>query len=317
MKTSATKPAHQATSSLNAPPAASPPSHGRQCLCRRLQLAEVTSTDHDAALERGETEARDEKLADDDRGDHPRGQCAPDEHDEGRHDEELVGDGVDQPAEVRRAPGAPRVPTVQPIRRHGEREHCGSPVVVVRKVPREEDDHHRDRERSSEPSAGPTGARQGRIGARCRSLRRCSSRTAGRSPSASSGRCASSESRPWASTPKQTVVRCMQRSPTRRTSSAPALPRRATSTRSGSWKRLGGPLPTRSTPATAFSRRTPLFARAVADAGFVWIGPPAEAIEVMGSKLAARERMEAAGVPIIPGTTRPGRVGRRGRSPRR
>ena len=47
------------------------------------------------------------------------------------------------------------------------------------------------------------------------------------------------------------------------------------------------------------------FARAVARAGLVWIGPPAEAIEVMGSKTAARERMTAAKVPVVPGTTEP------------
>ena len=40
-------------------------------------------------------------------------------------------------------------------------------------------------------------------------------------------------------------------------------------------------------------------------AGIVFIGPPAEAIEAMGSKTAARELMEKAGVPIVPGTTEP------------
>ena len=44
-------------------------------------------------------------------------------------------------------------------------------------------------------------------------------------------------------------------------------------------------------------------ARACADAGITWIGPPPEAIEVMGSKTRAREIMEAAGVPIVPGST--------------
>ena len=37
----------------------------------------------------------------------------------------------------------------------------------------------------------------------------------------------------------------------------------------------------------------------------MWIGPPPEAIEIMGSKVEARTRMTAAGVPVIPGTTEP------------
>jgi acetyl-CoA/propionyl-CoA carboxylase biotin carboxyl carrier protein len=47
------------------------------------------------------------------------------------------------------------------------------------------------------------------------------------------------------------------------------------------------------------------FARACAENALVWIGPPPEAIEAMGSKIEARERMKAAGVPIIPGVTEP------------
>ena len=58
-------------------------------------------------------------------------------------------------------------------------------------------------------------------------------------------------------------------------------------------------------PGFGFLSENATFRRACDEAGLVFIGPSAEAMEAMGDKIHARRRLVAAGVPVVPGTTDP------------
>ena len=57
-------------------------------------------------------------------------------------------------------------------------------------------------------------------------------------------------------------------------------------------------------PGYGFLAENPDFARACEDAGIVFIGPPVNAMELMGSKTASRHALIQAGLPVVPGADR-------------
>ncbi|EME65028.1 acetyl-CoA carboxylase biotin carboxylase subunit [Rhodococcus ruber BKS 20-38] len=59
-------------------------------------------------------------------------------------------------------------------------------------------------------------------------------------------------------------------------------------------------------PGYGFLSENSGFAQACADAGIVFLGPPAKAIEVMGDKITAKNAVAAFDVPVVPGISRPG-----------
>lgn len=58
-------------------------------------------------------------------------------------------------------------------------------------------------------------------------------------------------------------------------------------------------------PGYGFLAEDPEFARAVLEAGLIFVGPPVDAIRIMGRKDVARDRMQTSGVPVVPGCPDP------------
>ena len=257
-------------------------------------------------LERGEPQARDEELPRDDRRNHPRrDDVLPDQHDHRREDEHLVGNRVEERSERRGLIPATREPAVDLIRRHRDDEHRRRPVLVVGKIPREEDDDDGDREARARVNWSGSVILRGEYAANMASVHE----GAGRQPWRDRG-----PDLPHA--PRARIGTVAVYSEADRGRLHTQRRRRGLSHRAGpaaeSYLRVDVIVETALRagaeaihPGYGFLAENAGFARAVEEAGLIWIGPPPAAIELMGRRRRRAARCRRAGVPIIPGTTDP------------
>src|SRR5581483_9722370 len=267
---------------------------------------EIAGLQDDPALDGCESQAGDEQLPGDDRRDHPGGEgvlADPDDH--RGEDEHLVGHRVEQRSERRRPPLPARQPAVDLVRRHRRDEERGRVVVVSGELPDVEDhderrgDDARKRQLVGQPdhsveNTSPVSvfskvlvANRGEIAVRIfRTLRELGIGAVAAYSQADRGALhVSYAEEAFLIGPAPAAESYLRRG--RLLEAAQRAGAQAIH------------------PGYGFLAENADFARAVEEAGLVWIGPPPASIELMGNKTAARTAMQQAGVPIIPGTTEP------------
>ena len=105
----------------------------------------------------------------------------------------------------------------------------------------------------------------------------------------------------WPSTPTPTPTPARARGRRRRPDRPAAAAESYLSHRRRPRRPRARPAPRPCTPGYGFLAENAAFARACADAGLVFIGPPPTAIDAMGDKIRAKQTVAAAGVPVVPG----------------